>query len=112
MTRYKQHEMKLQVMIDDGWDLVDEFRHRYKQLQELFADIPKSMTAERKSTQELMLEMAAQSRDLKAALKEANQCISSITGHYAWKKAVEACFGEEGMAKCYAYFDGLNKPKE
>ena len=107
MSQIKQTEMRLSGIIQDGKNLIDEFKATYKKFESLLPDLPPSMKAERVEIQNLLLELAAQSRELKQEIKLANGVIAHIEGHYAWKKAVFSCFGDEGLAKCYEYFASL-----
>lgn len=111
MSKLKTTEMRLSVIIQDGYDLLDEFKFMYKKFSDMLPDFPKSMAAEKAEINKLMQEMAAQSRELKQEIKAANVVVSHIEGHIAWKAAVRACFGEEGIQQCFRYFENLEEAK-
>jgi hypothetical protein len=104
-NKIKDAALRLNVVIQDGYDLLDEFKHAYKRLESLLPDLPKSMAAEKAEIIKLRDELSAQSRELKQEIKTANVAVSAINGHIAWKSAVRACFGEAGLAQCYKYFE-------
>lgn len=104
MSQIKAHEMKLRLMIEEGSALIEDFKKCYKMMEDMRNNLPSAMKTERKEATDLMAELAAHSRDMKAAVKEANIASAHISGHYAWKQAVMACFGEDGLKQCYEYF--------
>lgn len=103
--------MKLTLMINEGYDLIEEFKDCYKILEKIRSELPKALVNEIKQTNELLQALAKKSRELKEAVKEANVCVSHIKGHHAWKQAVFNCFGEDGLEKCYEYFKNQESEK-
>lgn len=112
MSQLKTAQLTLTSCIQDGYDLLDEFKSAYKRLQELIPDFPKSMTAEKKEITDLMQELAACSRELKLEIKNANNVSSHIRGHTHWKAAVLNCFGNEGLANVYEWFEENQQREE
>jgi predicted nucleic acid-binding Zn-ribbon protein len=112
VSQMKKAELRLDGFIQEGYDLVDEFKSAYKRLQELLPDLPKSMSNEKQEIHELMQKLAAASRELKQEIKDANAVVSHIRGHTHWKAAVRACFGEDGLAEVYTWFEENKDPQE
>ena len=105
MNQLKKATMRLDTCVQEGYDLLDEFKSAYKRLETLLPEMPKSMDDEKKQIRELMLEIAAASRELKAEIKNANVVSNHIKGHGHWKAAVFACFGNDGLAAVYKWFE-------
>ena len=105
MNQLKTATLRLDTCVQEGYDLLDEFKSAYKRLEALLPDMPKSMEGEKKQIRELMLELAAASRELKAEIKNANVVSNHIKGHSHWKAAVFACFGNDGLTAIYKWFE-------
>jgi hypothetical protein len=105
MNQLKKATLSLDACVQEGYDLLDEFKSAYKRLEALLPEMPKSMDDEKKQIRELMLEIAAASRNLKSEIKNANVVSGHIKGHSHWKAAVFACFGDDGLAAVYKWFE-------
>jgi tRNA C32,U32 (ribose-2'-O)-methylase TrmJ len=112
MSKVKEATMRLSTSIQEGYDLLEEFQYQYKRFEEMLRELPASRKNEKAEATKLMQELAAHSRDLKQEIKNANAIFQSINGHIAWKAAVRDCFGEEGLQKCYDYFEDEREKQE
>lgn len=102
---YKDSELRLVRVIQEARDMVGELEQTKRDIQKMRDDLPKSLKAERLEIERVLKEVANKQKELRAELHAAHQAARNIEGRKAWKEAVRANFGEEGLKACYAYMD-------
>lgn len=76
-----------------------------EKLYELLKTLPKNAKTEKQEVVALLAQVAQKMKELRKEANEANEIARHIEGHYKWKNAIKAIFGQEGMDKCIAWME-------
>lgn len=105
MTQLVKKELRLVSVIQEGRDLLAEFRKAQDAAAKMLKDMPKSAKTEKQALMDIMQKAATLTTDLRRELHEASEVARHIDAHYLWKNAIEAVFGKEGLDKCIIWMD-------
>lgn len=105
MSQLVQSELRLVGVIQEARDLLTELRGVHDRLTKLMRDLPKSAKAEKMEVQALLQTVASKISELRKETNLANQVAGHIEGHYKWKEAIRAIFGQEGVDRCIVWMD-------
>ena len=97
--------MRLVSVVQEARDLLMEMRALQTKLFDLLKTLPKNAKTEKQEAMKLMEQVAEKIKELRKEANVANQVASHIEGHYKWKNAIKAVFGQEGVDKCIAWME-------